>query len=282
VSLLPVEGKLDELGQAIHAIPHPVTPKEVDLDPLSNRIEDLRVTVSEIPHPKAVDLSPIEKRIADLAQQINAIPAPEKQRVVDLNPIVSQLDSVGNLIRSIPVPVISEQIDIAPLLSQIGELRQAIRGIPVVETQTVDTQPLQQQLLGLSANIKSILSPKSVDLDPLNTRLDRIEIELASLGVRIGDLAVPAVPVISEPVILRSAQYGEKDDLKLISGVGPTLEKLLNHNGIYYFWQMSDWTINDIEIMDDRLDVFKGRIVRDSWVDQANRLELASNAAKRP
>ena len=58
------------------------------------------------------------------------------------------------------------------------------------------------------------------------------------------------------------------DDLKLISGVGPKLEKLLHELGVYTFAQIASWGPGEIKWVDDHLK-FKGRIVRDKWVEQA-------------
>ena len=56
----------------------------------------------------------------------------------------------------------------------------------------------------------------------------------------------------------------------------------MNRNGVYYFWQVADWTPADIKVMDDRLDTLKGRIRRDSWVAQAKTLAKASTSAQKP
>ena len=58
------------------------------------------------------------------------------------------------------------------------------------------------------------------------------------------------------------------DDLKLISGVGPKLEKTLNDIGIYKYEQVAAWKKADIKKVDDQLK-FKGRIERDDWMKQA-------------
>ena len=71
--------------------------------------------------------------------------------------------------------------------------------------------------------------------------------------------------------LLSSPSQGAKDDLRLINGVGPKLEDLLNSLGIYYFRQIGGFSATDIAWVDSKLR-FKGRIVRDRWVDQAKRL----------
>ena len=61
------------------------------------------------------------------------------------------------------------------------------------------------------------------------------------------------------------------DDLKLISGVGPKLEGVLNGLGIYTFAQVSKWKKKEIDWVDGYLK-FKGRIERDDWLKQAKAL----------
>ena len=61
------------------------------------------------------------------------------------------------------------------------------------------------------------------------------------------------------------------DDLKLISGVGPKLEGVLNGLGIYKFSQVSEWKKAERDWVDGFLN-FKGRIDRDDWVRQAKAL----------
>lgn len=61
---------------------------------------------------------------------------------------------------------------------------------------------------------------------------------------------------------------GSPDDLKLISGVGPKLEQVLNGLGIWTFDQVSKWTAAEIAWVDDYLQ-FSGRIGRDNWLGQA-------------
>ncbi len=63
----------------------------------------------------------------------------------------------------------------------------------------------------------------------------------------------------------------EPDDLKLISGVGPKIEGILNGLGIYTFAQVAKWKKAEREWVDGYLR-FRGRIDRDDWVNQAKAL----------
>jgi NADH-quinone oxidoreductase subunit E len=70
---------------------------------------------------------------------------------------------------------------------------------------------------------------------------------------------------------------GEPDDLERIVGIGPKLEKTLNDLGIWHFSQISAWTPEEVSWVNTRI-AFKGRIEREGWQKQANR--LARGAAK--
>ncbi len=71
------------------------------------------------------------------------------------------------------------------------------------------------------------------------------------------------------PEMLDGPQGGEADDLKAIKGVGPKLEALLNHLGVYHFGQIARWSAEEIAWVDANLEGFKGRVSRDDWVSQA-------------
>jgi peptide/nickel transport system ATP-binding protein len=61
------------------------------------------------------------------------------------------------------------------------------------------------------------------------------------------------------------------DDLKLISGVGPKIEVILNGLGIYTYAQVAVWKKAERDWVDNHLR-FSGRIERDDWVRQAKAL----------
>ena len=62
-----------------------------------------------------------------------------------------------------------------------------------------------------------------------------------------------------------------KDDVKLIGGVGPALEKKLAALGVTSLKQIAEFTAEEIERIDAELN-FKGRIEREEWVEQAKEL----------
>jgi NADH-quinone oxidoreductase subunit E len=76
----------------------------------------------------------------------------------------------------------------------------------------------------------------------------------------------------AKPAMLAAARGGNGDDLKLIWGVGPKLETLLHDMGVWHFDQIAAWTNAELAWVDARLEGFKGRAIRDEWVEQAKKL----------
>jgi len=69
------------------------------------------------------------------------------------------------------------------------------------------------------------------------------------------------------------------DDLKLISGIGPKLEQVLNSLGIWTFAQVAGWQPQEAAWVDDYLQ-FSGRIGRDDWISQAGALAKGGATAE--
>ena len=81
-----------------------------------------------------------------------------------------------------------------------------------------------------------------------------------------------AVEDAVRPEALSGARDGGADDLKMIKGVGPKLEIMLNELGFYHFDQIAGWSAAEVAWVNDNLAGFKGRVSRDNWVEQARKL----------
>jgi NADH-quinone oxidoreductase subunit E len=75
-----------------------------------------------------------------------------------------------------------------------------------------------------------------------------------------------------KPETLKKARAAGADDLKMIKGVGPKLETMLNGMGFYHFDQVANWGAEEVAWVDQNLEGFKGRVSRDDWVAQAVKL----------
>jgi predicted flap endonuclease-1-like 5' DNA nuclease len=83
---------------------------------------------------------------------------------------------------------------------------------------------------------------------------------------------VEAVEDAVRPEALSGARNGGADDLKMMKGVGPKLEIMLNELGFYHFDQIAGWSAAEVAWVNDNLTGFKGRVSRDNWVEQARKL----------
>lgn len=90
--------------------------------------------------------------------------------------------------------------------------------------------------------------------------------------------ATPAPEATPEPTSeqapAESAVSAEVNDLKVINGVGPAIERKLNDAGIFSYRQIADWSEGDIDRMEETVlsGRFAGRIRREDWVGQAKSL----------
>jgi large subunit ribosomal protein L19 len=74
---------------------------------------------------------------------------------------------------------------------------------------------------------------------------------------------------------------GEPDDLKLIAGVTPEIEKKLNKLGLIKFEQIANLTDEEIAYVDEQLSL-DGAVERDDWVSKAVALMAESTADEVP
>ena len=100
--------------------------------------------------------------------------------------------------------------------------------------------------------------PTHNDLQDIARRLDEINDRIKSLA--------------NEPATALPALEPEKDDLKLISGIGPALEGKLNAAGISGYRQLATLSAADVEHIESEVIHFSGRISRDDWISQAREL----------
>jgi predicted flap endonuclease-1-like 5' DNA nuclease len=89
---------------------------------------------------------------------------------------------------------------------------------------------------------------------------------------RAGAVAAAGAGAVAMTAIGIPAAVGDPDDLLQIKGVGPKLNALLNSLGITRFDQIAKWGTSEVSKVDTHLGNFSGRIVRDSWVEQAGLL----------
>lgn len=164
---------------------------------------------------------------------------------------------------------------------------------------------LNDQILGLKTKVEqgtgaspTYTSANDTDvqarLAAVESRLQELEQENARLETTIGALRAGDTPeegygvpseIDDEPELMHKespdilqqdrarARQAEKDDLTLIDGIGPFLEKKLNDAGVFSYEQIAAWEKADIDRITKAIQFFEGRIEKDNWVGQARRLK---------
>ena len=97
--------------------------------------------------------------------------------------------------------------------------------------------------------------------------VDKATAKPAAKSAAKSDAAIGTVG--TAPATLSAPRGGKADDLKIIEGVGPAMEKLVNSLGFYHYDQIANWTAEEVAWVDSHMKTFRGRIVRDKWQAQA-------------
>lgn len=149
-----------------------------------------------------------------------------------------------------------------------------------------DLRKAEADRAGLSAQLKARGdgSDETARIKRLNADLDACrkqrqahqdEIDHLNRQLELAGSSLTTTPVASvsgnaaKPSTLTAARNGMPDDLKLIKGVGPKMETMLNSMGFYHYDQIAEWSASELAWVDDNLEGFKGRASRDEWIPQA-------------
>lgn len=147
----------------------------------------------------------------------------------------------------------SRILELEPLQFINEELRREIASPSVARRYFSDDGVMHQIKYALSTN----------EAEPVQSHATMVDIEEGTLGqapqISAADLA-PGQDLAAE----RRAE-----DLKIIPGIGPAIEKLLRENGINSVRQIAEWQEADIQHFEKLLKSNRGRIRRDDWVGGA-------------
>lgn len=148
-----------------------------------------------------------------------------------------------------------------------GEVRERVdeaRGVvESVKARATDTLDNLEQLFEerVARALKRLGVPTRDDLQGIAKRLQDLNGLLQTLTAER--------PAAGEPT-----RREERDDLKLLNGIGPVLEGKLNAAGIHSYRQLAALTDADIDRLESEVINFGGRVRREDWIGQAKALCL--------
>jgi predicted flap endonuclease-1-like 5' DNA nuclease len=244
-----LEARIAHLEQASGA----AQTQETELASLRGRIADLEASeTTALELASQADAKAVEEaaRAAGLAQEIAALRA----QWAALEP---QLAEARAAMAALP----GAQARAEDMANQVAALRgelEALRRMPPPRDPEADE--LRWRTRYLSARVEHLESAKPIPAAPPSPQQPAPEAaRVVAAGTEV------------RPLSLGGPRLGAPDDLRLIDGIGPRLESTLNSLGIYHFDQIAAWTPENIAWVDQYLR-FRGRIVREAWVEQAKSL----------
>jgi predicted flap endonuclease-1-like 5' DNA nuclease len=205
-----------------------------------------------------VNLEPVNRQVAALQAAVEDLPAPER---VNLGPIEARLEALSQRIAEIRMPAMP---DLAPATERLTAIEHALF-------------PLQSRLDELTGAVRSLKSaqlPAEPDGSAAPSRAEVAQSPEASQPE-------PA-PRDGGTNLLSHPAHGEPDDLTRIKGVAKVLEHTLHKVGVFYFWQIAEWSPEDVKHVESQLEGFHRRIEDDDWVGQASELAAQSGATPHP
>lgn len=144
------------------------------------------------------------------------------------------------------------------------------------------------------ARLKARIAMLEGDLNACNDKVRGLNAQLnvpAPAPISNATVVMPAfqaeddseeLPIIPPelPSWMPRASSDQRDDLQIIKGVGPVLEKKLNAFGIYTFYQVAHLTKHNIKELGATFGSFPDRIEREQWAEQARELHDQFHAHK--
>lgn len=292
--LAPLQQRLSEIHAAVANIRIP------DVAPIQTRLGEVQASIANLPQP---NLQPLHASLADLEAFVVALDKPPQ----DLVPLFNRLSALDAALASLQSEVRDAQA-MKPIDRRLAGIEEAIGSMPGPDMSPVigavraidnrrDLVAMENRLTAIEYGLAAVHHMLRSRADALVHRADGSDGRMAPpLHVvrQPEPQPAPARPereadpinafrrANDEANLLSEPAFGPPDDLEAIDGVGPMLRALLQDLGVFYFWQIAEWTPQEIDWVESKLMHFRGRIRRDDWVGHARVLALSPTAVKRP
>ena len=299
-----VSGEVGAVGEAVSRIHIPQAP---DLDPIHSRLAEIDASLMDrfaLVQERITATTPLnDALIATLAAVEADLDVVASRRGPDLEPLFAQLASLDSSVGTIRNELRS-QTRLETIERRLLTIQEAINNPPSSEVSREDLSALEDRLTSIEYGVTALhhMLRGRGDSARAEPESPRPRAEAAGYEAHTSVRTTrPLPPAITEAQATRRAEaiaearrpddeanllthaaFGEGDDLAQIVGVGPILTELLHDVGVFYFWQIAEWSDEDVAYVDEKLLHFKGRIERDDWVGQSRVLAGLPGAASRP
>ena len=234
--------------------------KEQELLDLQNRLTEAEGSLAELERLRAqvVEMAPAQGRVHWLEVQLSekdvqhraALHESKEQHAA----LLATIQEVQATLAERDRAILEKNNRIAALQRQFDELHALQLAMteqaPTMGKKKKGNSPLQKPIM----EVRTALTLRPGDKPGSSQAPDRADNQLHLQ--------------ISQPKLTSGPQ---KDDLKKIRGIGPTIEEALNKMGTYTYVQIAKWTARDIARIAQKLDTLPDRIKRDNWVNGAKK-----------
>ena len=261
VGLAQFETDANTKGQQLDEAHARIGELEGHMGDMANLREQLDTANGNV-HDANGRIADLEARLAEqqlLQDQINAANAQNEQANARIGELEGQLNEVGQL-----------RIDLTERDRRIEALELSLAQ---QNTDQASIDDLRRQLAEANQQVEGsmhTIDDKETVIIDLRKQLEAKEAEAAALPEPLRRVAsFHAGSWKKGQTKLGTAGADHTDDLKVVSGIGPQMEKLLNSFDIISWEQLAALTDEEVQVVDAALEDFPGRITRDEWVPQA-------------
>ncbi|MEM8524011.1 MAG: helix-hairpin-helix domain-containing protein [Bacteroidota bacterium] len=258
-------------GRKIRLLRKDLKAKEKENKELQIKVDELNESIVQ----KDASLEKVMLEREELLARLQGVEADKRQLQNDLNQSIEQYSQLK-------LSYQAQEETIADLSNRTSEAATSYADTSAVVASSGNNDGDISELQSLYAQTRS-------RLEKLEEKINHLESENTTLQENVQNLSKKtelAPDQFDQHVVLTQPKNAEvigarivvddnmeKDDLTLINGVGPFLEKKLNEVGVYTYAQVSSWSTEEVSKITRDIGFFPGRIEQDNWVAQAARLQ---------
>ncbi|NND01597.1 MAG: hypothetical protein HKN91_02320 [Acidimicrobiia bacterium] len=259
--------------------------KKVRYAELSQELADLKAKREETKQElqaKAEEIESAEGRVAELEGSLASVRT-------ELDSATSKASALETNLADMTGELESATSRASAMEAKVGGASEASTRVAELESQLAAKSSELADMQASHAGCEVAIEESKGRIAGLESKVGELQAELASgaqpmaavAAAGSSDLEAFAASEAEDAAPARDADWssGEtslgtpaaahRDDLKVINGIGPKLERTLNGFGIQSWEQLAELTDEQVVIVEEALEEFPGRITRDEWLSQA-------------
>jgi NADH-quinone oxidoreductase subunit E len=232
-------------------------------DALQRQIKDIRGNLETA----VSERDQLQSDMQSQAWSADSAAAALKERDERIEKLNKELENWHNRLPPLIERFRIRNLEAEELESELAAARERITALEdMMGSEQTRVEPVDQDALrdGMDASNDPIEEPEIEE-----SEIEASEIQASEIEAQEIEEHDAADPDARNPSNIAAAS----DNLKLIKGVGPAIEKTLNEMGIFRFNQIAEMSEYDIDRIARRLKGFHSRIYREDWIGQARDLQ---------